>query len=419
MRVLVLGAGVVGIATAYFLNRAGHEVLVVDRAPGPGLETSFANGGQISASHAEPWASPGTLRRLPGWLGRADAPLLFRPRWDPALWEWGIHFLRNCLPGRTHTNSERILRMAVYSREVLRQLCAEETSLAFDRKRQGILQFFRSDKDFAAGIETARLMKEAGCDCQVLGIDECLQLEPALRGARSLLRGGVYTPDDESGDAYKFTAGLAELLAGRGVEFRYGTEVTGLRQDKDRIVGADTAAGPILADRTVVALGSYSARLLAQVGVRVLIYPAKGYSATLCLTEANAAAAPNVSLIDEGMKIVYSRLGDRLRVAGTAEFVGHDTRMNARRADLTLRSALEVFPALGPNPETTFWTGLRPSTPDGVPVVGETRLPGLLLNTGHGTLGWTMSCGSGQTIADIVSGKAPAIDLTGFGAERF
>lgn len=418
MKVLVLGAGVIGVTTAYFLRRDGHDVAVVERRPGPGLETSFANGGQISASHAEPWANPTAPLRLLRWLGKEDAPLLVRPlRWDPALWAWGLRFLANCTPARSRRNAERILRVAVYSRKVLQEICAAEPDLDFDRRRRGILQFFRSDEDLRRGRETAEIMAAAGCDCQVVDVEGCVAVEPALAAAKPKLRGGVFTPDDESGDAHKFTVGLAAVAASRGVDFRYGQAVERLLVEGGKVVGVSTAEGRIAAEATVVCLGSHSPQLVKPLGLRLPIYPAKGYSATLPI--AADALAPEVSLIDEGLRIVYSRLGSRLRIAGTAEFAGYDERLDTDRARFILESALSLFPTLGSGAGAEFWTGLRPSTPDGVPVIGRTPYPGLFLNTGHGTLGWTMSAGSARLIADRIGGKTPAIETSGIGVDRF
>lgn len=416
MKVLVLGAGVVGVATAYALMKAGHRVVVIDRREGPGLETSFANGGQISASHAEPWANPAAIGQMLRWILRDDAPLLFRFRVDPALWAWGLRFLANCTPARTRANTERILRIAVYSRICLNEIAAAE-GLDFDRLRKGILMFYRSDKDFRHGVATAALMKAAGCACEVLDRAACVALEPALADAAPRLFGGVFAPDDESGDAYKFTTGLAAVAAAGGVEFRYEVAATGLRRGAGRIEGVETDRGTLTADRYVLALGSYSPLLLKPLGLSLPIYPAKGYSATLDL--ARDALAPTVSLMDVATKIVYSRLGDRLRVAGTGEFAGYDTGIDPRRSRALVQSALDLFPRLGTGDDASFWAGLRPSTPDGVPIIGASRFANLILNTGHGTLGWTLACGSARIVADLIDGRTPAIDLAGMGAERF
>lgn len=416
MKVLVLGAGVVGVTTAWYLALSGHSVVVVDRQPGPALETSFANGGQISANHATPWATPTTPWKALKWLGKADAPLLIHLRADPALWTWLVRFLRNCTRERMLTNLERALRLAVYSRSQLAQLRAE-TGIRYDHLSRGILHIFRDASEYAAALPLVEVMARHGCRRQVVEPDGCVQIEPALAAARDRLVGGIFSPDDESGDAHTFTAALAELCAGLGVTFRYGTRVEQLVCEGGRSTGVETDRGRIDADACVVALGSYSPLLLRSVGIRLPIYPAKGYSATIPV--GNHSGAPVVSLIDDEFKMVYSRLGDRLRVAGTAEFVGYDASATDARARFILEKAMELFPDCGDAAAAELWAGLRPSTPDGVPVIGPTRVAGLYLNTGHGTLGWTMACGSGRVLADLISGDKPEISLEGLGAERF
>ena len=416
MNVIVLGAGVVGVTSAYALMRAGHKVVVVDRQEGPGLETSFANGGQISVSHAEPWANPAAWGQLIRWLGRENAPLRVRLRFDPALWSWGMRFLANCTPARTRINSERILRIGLYSRSCLDAI-ATETGIQFDRKKDGILQFYRSRSEFIRAHDVAAVIAEAGCKCEILDVDACVALEPALADARSQIEGGLYTADDESGDAYKFTAALADICAAGGVEFRYKASIERLRAEDRRIAAVVTDGGEMTADSYVVALGSYSPLLLRPFGIKLPIYPAKGYSVTLPLGP--ATVAPTVGLIDVTAKIVYSRLGDNLRIAGTGEFAGYDVSLTESRSQAILDSARRIFPRLGQGDGASFWTGLRPSTPDGVPVIGRAAFENLYLNTGHGTLGWTLSCGSAQLTADIVSGRTPGIKVDDIGINRF
>lgn len=416
MRVLVLGAGVVGVATAYFLARKGHEVVVADRQPGVGLETSFANGGQISASHAEPWANPDTLRKVWKWLGRADAPLLFRFRFDPALWSWGLRFLANCTAARAKVNIERTLRIALYSRRCLGEL-RDETGIQYDQKTQGILHFYRDAREFEHAVHQAAVMTGMGCERRPLDPAGCVGLEPAFASVQGQLAGGIYSPDDESGDAHLFTTHLAELCRTMGVEFRFAEAIQAIRAESGAVTGVDTGSGTLAADAYVVALGSYSPQFLKPLGIRLPIYPAKGYSVTLPVTD--PARAPELSLTDDEHKLVFSRLGNRLRIAGTAETAGYDTSVNETRARVILRRTLEVFPGCGDADKAEFWAGLRPKTPDSVPVIGPTRYSNLFLNTGHGTLGWTMSCGSGRVLADLMSGETPEIDLGGLGMDRF
>ena len=416
MKVVVLGAGVVGVATAWFLARSGATVVVVDRQPGAGLETSFANGGQISANHTTPWATPATPWKALKWLGQADAPLLFHLRLDPALASWLVRFLANCTASRMRANTERALRLAVYSRQQLAAVRAA-TGIAYDQLTRGILHIFRNPKDYAEALPLVELMNRLGCRRTVIDADACVELEPALAAARLHLVGGIFSPDDESGDAHAFTVGLAEACAAEGVTFQYGTPIRRLVRAGQAVSAVETAAGTMTADAFVVACGSYSPLLLRPLGIRLPVYPAKGYSVTIPV--AAGGSAPVVSLIDDEFKMVYSRLGNRLRIAGTAEFAGYDTTVWPKRAMFLREKAMGLFPRCGDPAAAEFWAGLRPSTPDGVPVMGATPLSGLFLNTGHGTLGWTMACGAGRVVADVILGQRPEIALDGFGSERF
>jgi D-amino-acid dehydrogenase len=420
MKVVVLGAGVVGVASAWFLGRAGHEVTVVERQPGAGLETSFANGGQISVSHAEPWANPAVPAQVLKWLGREDAPLLFRLRADSAQWRWGLRFVLECLPSRTRHNTIGILGLALYSRVLLKALRAE-TGIHYDHSERGILHFYTDHAQFEAARRTARLMAEFGCERLPQTPQQMIALEPALASALPQLVGGDYVQADESGDAHLFTQRLAELCAARGVNFQYDATITRLTYSGDRIenVQLQDAAGSartVAADAYVVALGSYSPQLMRPLGIRLAIYPVKGYSVTIPIT--NPAAAPQVSLTDDEHKLVFSRLGERLRVAGTAEFNGYDTSVNDLRCDAILRRVAELFPQAGDFGAALRWAGLRPATPSNLPYVTRTKYCNLFLNTGHGTLGWTMACGSGRVIADLVSGRAPEIDPAAYAVRR-
>ena len=407
---LVLGAGVVGVASAWYLAEAGHEVTLLERRDAPAMETSFANGGQISASHAEPWARPSAVSKILGWLGREDAPLAFRPRADWAQWRWSLGFLRECLPGRFERNCQALAALAAYSRECLRAL-REQTGVRYDHLARGILHFATEGRDFEALARGAEAVRRLGVDRQVKSASECLALEPALRQSRVPVVGGVYTPADESGDARRFTQELAQRAEERGVRFMFGAPVKWIEAAGDAVRAVHVEEGQLTADAYVVALGSYSPQLLRPLGVRIPVYPLKGYSVTLMLGPEHEAAAPSVSLTDEALKIVISRLGGRLRAAGTAELTGYDTSINPVRCAAIARRLQQLFPALGGITAYESWAGLRPATPSNVPVIGRSRYRNLFLNTGHGTLGWTLACGSGRALADLVSGRTPEVSF--------
>ena len=392
MKVVVLGAGVIGITAAWYLRLAGHDVQVLDRREGPGLETSFANGGQISADHAAPWAKPDAPLQALKWMFREDAPLLFRLRADPAQWRWALQFLRNCTPARFRENAAKLVRLGQYSRAQLQAL-RKQTGLQYDQVSRGILVLYTDGRSLQRGMKTPA---------------ECIAIEPAVAAMQQQLAGGSYLPDDESGDAYKFTAELAKLCAGKGVDFQFGVSIEGFSTHKNRITAVKTRESPIEADAYVLALGSYSALLARPLGIDLPIYPLKGYSVTMPVR--NPAAAWTVSLSDEAHKLVLSRLGDRLRIAGTAELNGYNTEINKVRCDAIVKRVIELFPEAGDPSEASYWAGLRPATPSNLPCVCGTRYSNLFLDTGHGTLGWTLACGSGRMLADIVSGRQPEID---------
>lgn len=408
----MLGAGVVGTTSAWYLARAGHEVTVVDRQPQAGLETSYANGGQISVSHAEPWANPHVFARLRQWLGREDAPLLWRWRADPAQLAWGLRFLGECRPGATRRNMAAIVALSLYSRQQL-GLLRNELDLHYDQLTRGILHIYTDRQEFAAASEAARTMRAFGVGRETIDADACLQIEPALADARHLLVGGDYTPADESGDAHRFTQALAARAAAAGVVFRHGLSIDQLAPGGGRLAGVvvSSAGGAELltADAYVVALGSYSPLLLKPLGLNVPVYPAKGYSLTLPLAE--TARAPTVSLTDDERKLVFSRLGNRLRIAGTAEFNGYNLELNEVRCQALLQRTRQLFPRLEIAGPPEFWCGLRPATPSNRPLIGATRYGNLWLNTGHGTLGWTMACGSAAALAALIAGRRPDVDF--------
>jgi D-amino-acid dehydrogenase len=411
VRVIVLGAGVIGVATAWYLREAGHEVTLVDRQAGPGLETSFANGGQLSVTHAEPWANPGAVRQILQWLVRRDSPLVMRPRADWRQWRWAASFLFECLPQRSLANARAILALALDSAAALAAL-RSETGIAYDHLARGILSFYLERSDFEHAAIAAEQLRPYGCIREVKTAAECVAIEPALEHARSRLAGGIFAPHDASGDAHLFTARLAVLCAQRGVRLRLGEtveliEVEGGKVARVRVASAERGDMRITADAYVVAMGSYSAPLTHSLGIRLPVYPVKGYSVTL--PAASGAGAPTVSLTDEGEKLVFSRLGERLRVAGTAELTGYDTAIDDARCERILARVFDLFPAAGERMLAEFWSGLRPATPGNVPLIGRTRYGNLFLNTGHGTLGWTLACGSGRALAAIVSGRDPGI----------
>lgn len=423
MKVIVLGAGLLGVTSAYFLRQQGHDVSVVDRQASPAAETSFANGGQISVSHAEPWANPSAPLKVLKWLGQEDAPLLFRIRADMRQWLWGLQFLRECSPARTRHNIEQIVRLGTYSRDTLQQLRGE-IGIAYDERTQGILHFYTSEKEFDGAEGPAAQMRALGCDRRVISADEAVKLEPALRHIRPQLAGATYTAEDESGDANRFARELVRRCEADGVQFLMSHTVTALRDAGGRIdhVEATDSEGRfqrLRADAYVLAMGSLSPLYAQPLGISLPIYPAKGYSVTMPVKD--AAMAHQVSLTDDEYKLVFSRLttppaansagSDRLRIAGTAELNGYDRDLNRVRCEAIVRRVEQLFPGAGDASQAQFWTGLRPATPSNVPIIGRSKLPNLFLNTGHGTLGWTHSCGSGKSIARIVSGLVPEVDF--------
>ena len=409
MRVVVLGAGVIGTTSAWYLARAGHEVTVLDRQPDVALETSFANGGQISVSHAEPWANPAAPFKILRWLGREDAPLLFRPRADLAQWSWGLRFLLECLPRRTLRNTRAALALASYSREELKCL-RRDTGILYDSSTPGILHLYEEPLEFERARTQIEWLRGQGLDIEARTPRDCASIEPALRHSRVQIVGGLHAPADESGDAQVFTKNLAGLCRGQGVVFRFKVcvkRIEAARGTIDRVVIDDEEGieESVRADAYVVALGSYSPLILSPIGAGVPVYPVKGYSVTLPLGPTDQA--PRLSLTDHSRKIVFSRLGNRLRVAGTAELNGYNTEINEVRCQALVRRSFEWFPKAGRVDEAQFWTGLRPAAPGNIPFIGRTRYPNLFINTGHGTLGWTLACGSGRALADIVSGRKP------------
>ena len=416
MKVAVLGGGVIGVTSAYYLAKAGHEVVVLDRQAGPGLETSFANAGEVSPGYASPWAAPGIPQKAIRWLLMKHAPLILRPRPDPAMVAWVFKMLLNCTAERYAINKGRMVRLAEYSRDKLIELRAA-TGIRYDERMQGTLQLFRTQKQLDGIGKDVAVLRKDGVPFEVLDPDGCIAAEPALAAVRGLIKGGLRLPNDETGDCYKFTVALAGLAEQLGVRFRYGVEVKGLRVAGDRIEGVETSVGVEQADMYVAAFGSYTPLLVKPLGLSVPVYPVKGYSLTLPIVD--ASRAPVSTVMDETYKIAITRLGDRIRVGGMAEISGFSKDLPPARRETLAQSVGDLFGGAGDLAAATFWSGLRPMTPDGTPVIGRTRFANLVLNTGHGTLGWTMACGSARVLADIVGGSKPEIEVGDLALARY
>ncbi|HEV7307853.1 D-amino acid dehydrogenase [Ensifer sp.] len=415
MKVIVLGAGIVGVTSAYELAKAGHEVTVIDRQPGPALETSYANAGEVSFGYCSPWAAPGIPMKAMKWLFMEHAPLILRPKVDMAMLSWMVKMLSNCTSRRYAINKSRMLRLADYSRTSLAALRAE-TGIAYDERMQGTLQLFRTQQQLDASAKDVKALAADGIPYEVLDRDGCIRVEPALKHVREKIVGGLLTPKDETGDCFKFSNALAKKAEALGVRFNYGSIIRGLDVEGDRVRGVVTAHGTLAADAVVVALGSFSPLLVRPHGIRLPVYPVKGYSLTIPITD--AARAPESTVMDETFKIAITRLGDRIRVGGMAEISGYTNDLGEPRRLTLQHSVTDLFPG-GDVSKASFWSGLRPMTPDGTPVIGGTKVAGLYLNTGHGTLGWTMSSGSARVIADLVSGRKTEIDATDLAIGRY
>ncbi len=407
MRIVILGAGVIGVTSAWYLSQAGHEVTVIDRQPGAALETSFANAGEISPGYASPWAGPGIPMKAAKWLLMNHPPLIINARPDLAKIEWVARMLMNCTSKAYGVNKSRMVRLAEYSRDCLMQLRAA-TGISYDERTQGTLQLFRTQKQVDAAYKDIKVLQADGVPFEVLDGDACVAAEPGLAPSRGKFVGGLRLPGDETGDCFKFTNRLAEMAAAAGVTFRYGVGIDRLERQGDRIVAVQTSAGRVVADGFVLALGAFSPAMAREFGMRLPVYPVKGYSITVPIVD--AARAPVSTIMDESYKIAITRLGDRIRVGGMAEISGFNNTLHERRKATLQFSVEDLFGGAADQSKATFWSGLRPMTPDGTPILGASTVSNLWLNTGHGTLGWTMAAGSGRVLADLVSGRAPEIE---------
>jgi D-amino-acid dehydrogenase len=417
MKVLVLGSGVVGVTSAWYLAQAGHDVVVVDRQPGPARETSFANAGEVSPGYSSPWAGPGVPIKAIKWMLMHFGPLVVRPKIDPYMALWLIRMLRNCTSPRYARNKARMVPIAEYSRDCLKAL-RSEVSIPYDERMQGTLQLFRTQKQYDGTGGDIEVLKQFGVPYELLDAAGCIVAEPALANVKGKFVGGLRLPGDETGDCQMFTERLAALCAESGVTFRFDTTITSINTSANRIASVSTETEELTADAYVVAFGSYSPFLLRRIGVHIPVYPVKGYSITAPV--ADEQSAPVSTVMDETYKVAITRLGNRIRAGGTAEISGYDLNLrDARRATLH-HSVGDLFPGGGDLSKATFWTGLRPMTPDGPPIIGGVpKYSNLYLNTGHGTLGWTMACGSGRVLADLISGKSPDVDASPLNISRY
>ena len=416
MKVLILGSGVIGTSCAYYLAQAGHHVTVVDRQNGPALETSFANAGEVSPGYSAPWAGPGVPLKAIQWMLMRHSPLVIWPMLDPAMWRWGASMLRNCTEARYAINKGRMVRLAEYSRDCLRALRAD-TGIAYDERSQGTLQLFRTQKQLDGTGKDIEILKQYGVPYELLDRAGYIGVEPALALVQEKFVGALRLPGDETGDCFKFTQNLAALAQGLGARFRYGVNIRRITSDSARITGVATDQGALTADAYLVALGSYSPLLLKPVGIRIPVYPVKGYSITVPIEDANFA--PESTIMDETHKVAVTRLGGRMRVGGTAELAGYSLALREARRGTLNHVLSDLFPRAGDVAKGEFWAGLRPMTPDGTPVVGGSPYPNLYLATGHGTLGWTMAAGTGRVMADLISGRPTDISLDGLTVDRY
>jgi D-amino-acid dehydrogenase len=416
MHVMVLGSGVIGVSCAWQLALAGHQVTVVDRCEAAGLETSYANAGEVSPGYSSPWAGPGVPIKAIKWLLMRHRPLVLRPHLDLSMLRWAAAMLRNCTAARYEINKSRMVRLAEYSRDCLREL-REQTGIRYDERMQGTLQLFRTQRQLDATGADVAILRRYGVRFEVLDRAGCIRQEPALGGVAGKFVGGLLLPGDETGDCFLFTQRLAALAAERGVVFRHGVPIERLLREGGRITGVVAQGQTLRADAYLVAMGSFSPIYLAQVGLRVPVYPVKGYSITVPIDDPRGA--PESTVMDETHKVAVTRLGDRIRAGGMAELAGYTLKLHEARRRTLAHVVNDLFPRGGDASRAEFWCGLRPMTPDGTPMVGGTRWPNLFVATGHGTLGWTMAAGTGMVMADLISGREPEIDMDGLTVERY
>ncbi|MBK9520845.1 MAG: D-amino acid dehydrogenase [Rhodocyclaceae bacterium] len=416
MKIVILGSGVIGTTTAYYLAKAGHEVTVIDRQPGPALETSYANAGEVSPGYSAPWAGPGVPAKAIQWLLMRHSPLVIWPMLDPRMWMWGLAMLRNCTEARYALNKSRMVRLAEYSRDCLIELRAD-TGIKYDARTQGTLQLFRTQKQLDGTGKDIDVLKQYGVPFELLDVAGFVKVEPALSLVKEKFVGALRLPGDETGDCFKFTQGIAAMAEALGVKFRYGETLLRITSQGERATGVVTDKGEHKADAYLVALGSFSAQALRPLGVHIPVYPVKGYSITVPITDANCA--PESTIMDETHKVAVTRLGDRIRVGGTAELAGYSLNLRESRRDTLNHVVTDLFPRGGDISKAEFWCGLRPMTPDGTPVLGGTPYPNLHVATGHGTLGWTMAAGTGRVVADMLSNREPEIDIGGLTLARY
>lgn len=416
MSVLILGSGVIGTTMAYYLAREGIAVTVLDRQPAPALETSYGNAGEVSPGYSSPWAGPGVPMKAIQWLLMHHSPLVIKPMMDPAMWRWGLSMLRNCTEARYKVNKARMVRLAEYSRDCMVSLRAD-SGIGYDERMQGTLQLFRTQKQLDGVGKDIEILKEYDVPYQVLDQAGYLQYEPALADVKEKFIGALRLPGDETGDCFKFTQRLAKMAEAHGAKFCFGENIQSLELRGQAITGVKTDKGLHQADQYVLALGSYSPMLLKPLGLDIPVYPVKGYSITVPIT--NAAKAPESTIMDETHKVAVTRLGDRIRVGGTAQLSGYDLALVESRRKTLEFVVTDLFPEGGDVAKAEFWTGLRPMTPDGTPIIGETAYSNLMLSTGHGTLGWTMAAGTGRVMADLVQGRQPEISMEGLTMARY
>ena len=416
MKVIVLGSGVIGTSVAYYLAKSGHEVEVIDRQAGPALETSFANAGEVSPGYSSPWAGPGVPIKAIKWMLMRHSPLVIWPVLDPNMWRWGLSMLANCTEKAYAINKSRMVPIAEYSRDCLKELRAE-TGIAYDDRAQGTLQLFRTQAQMDGIAKDVEVLKDYKVPFEVLDREGFVKVEPALKLTQEKFVGALRLPGDETGDCFKFTNRLAEMAEALGAKFRYNTSIEGIEVSGGKVSGVRTSAGTLTADHYVMALGSFTPQLLKPIGIHIPVYPVKGYSITVPITDAKFA--PESTIMDESHKVAVTRLGDRIRVGGTAELAGFDMTLRESRRDTLNHVLTDLFPKGGDVSKATFWCGLRPMTPDGTPIVGPTPYPNMLLATGHGTLGWTMAAGTARVIDDLISGRKPEIGLDGLSMDRY